>query len=72
MAGITRAQAESQLATWLAANEALSRGQSYRIGDRELTKVDAADVLSQIEFWDAKVKELSPAGRPRIGFAVPL
>lgn len=59
MAGITLADAEAQLATWMAANTAAASGQSYTIGTRQLTRVDAVEIREQIQFWDAKVKELS-------------
>lgn len=59
MAGITQAQAEAQLASWLAASTAVTSGQSYTIGTRTLTRADAADIQSMIEYWDAKVKALT-------------
>jgi len=62
MAGITLAQAEAQLALWMAANEAVSMGQSYSIGNQSLTRAHSAEILRQIEFWDKKVKELTRGG----------
>lgn len=59
MAGITLAQAEAKLTTWMAANDAVATGQAYTIGARQLTRVDAAEIREQIQFWDAKVKELT-------------
>ncbi len=59
MAGITLAQAEAQLATWLSANTAVASGQSYTIGSRQLTRVDAKEIREQLDYWDSKVKELS-------------
>lgn len=59
MAGITLAQAEAQLAVWVAANTAVASGQSYSIGSRQLTRVNSKEILEQLEFWDGKVKELS-------------
>ncbi len=59
MAGITLAQAEAQLSTWISASTAVASGQSYAIGTRQLTRVDAAEIREQLQFWDAKVKELS-------------
>ena len=59
MAGITLEQAEAQLDTWVAANTAVASGQSYQIGTRQLTRVNSKEIIEQIEFWDAKVKELS-------------
>ena len=63
MAGITKAQAQAKLDLWMAADDAVSRGQSYTIGDRSLSKVDAAEIDRKIDRWDAKVKSLSGGGR---------
>lgn len=66
MAGITLADAEAQLALWLAASEAIATGQSYSIKDRSLTRANLADVMEQIKFWDSLVKQLSRTrGRTR-------
>lgn len=66
MAGITLAQAETQLAAWLAASEAIATGQSYTIstgaGSRNLQRADLADVQAQIQYWDAQVKRLTRGG----------
>ena len=59
MAGITLTQAEEQLALWIAANTAVASGQEYTIGSRSLSRVDAAEIREQLQFWDAKVKELT-------------
>lgn len=59
MAGITAAQAETQLALWIAADAALAAGQSYRIGERQLTRVDAEQVRANIVYWENKVASLS-------------
>lgn len=58
MAGITLAQAEAQLAAWLAASTAVASGQSYTIGTRQLTRADASEIRENVEYWDAKVKAL--------------
>jgi hypothetical protein len=59
MAGITLAQAEAQLASWLAASTAVAGGQAYTIGGRSLTRADARAIQQQIDFWDTKCQELS-------------
>lgn len=78
MAGITLEQAQTQLAAYLAASEKISQNQSYEIdtgnGRRKLTRADLAEVQKSIEFWDRKVKELTPAatgGKRRTRFVVP-
>lgn len=59
MAGITLAQAEAKLTTWLDAEDKVAAGQEYSIGARRLKRADLADVREQVKFWDGKVKELS-------------
>lgn len=73
MAGITQAQAEAQLALYLAAEEKVLAGQSYEIAGRKLTRADLAEVRSGIEYWDSKVKTLNDAasGRGRSRTVVP-
>ena len=62
MAGITLAQAQAQLDTWLAASTAASGNQSYTMPDgRALTRANAKEIRENIEYWDSKVKELDPS-----------
>lgn len=77
MAGITLAQAQAQLDTWLTANSAVASGQEYEIdtgsGRRRLRRADAAEIRQQIDYWDGKVKSLTPAsggGRRRTRYIV--
>lgn len=67
MAGYTLAQAQAQLDAWLAADMAVSKKQSYRIGERQLTHADAGVITEKIDYWSGKVKELSlrATGRSR-------
>jgi hypothetical protein len=58
MAGITLAVAEAQLAAWLAADEAVAKGQAYSVGGRSVTRADAAAITEKINFWDRKVQQL--------------
>ncbi len=62
MAGITLAQAEAQLTSWITASTAVAGNQSYSIGDRTLTRANAREIRENIEFWDRKVKRLSRGG----------
>lgn len=66
MPGLTTAQAEQQLDSWLKANLAVSQGQSYTIatesGSRTLTRANAAEILKQIQFWDHQLKRLARGG----------
>lgn len=70
MAGITLAQAEAKLTLWMAADDALSRNQSYSIAGRSLTRADAGHVAERIEYWDSKVKALtaSSTGSGRVRY----
>lgn len=67
MAGITLAQAETQLAAYLAAETAVLSGQSYELAGRRLTRANLADIRAGLDHWDKKVKELtqSAAGTSR-------
>lgn len=70
--GITLQQAEAQLQAWLAANLAVSTGQSYRIGTRQLERADASEILKQIQFWQREVDRLNVNRRgARVFRAVP-
>ncbi len=67
MAGITLAQAQAKLNLWLDADAAVAGNQSYEIAGRSLTRANAAEIRKNIEFWDAKCKELDPTGsRPAL------
>lgn len=59
MAGITLAQAQAQLDTWLAASTAVAAGQSYSIGSRSLTRTNSMEIQQQIDYWDKKVRKLT-------------
>jgi hypothetical protein len=74
MPAITLAEAQSQLAAWLAASKAVANNQSYKIGDRELTRVNAAWINQQILYWEQKVTQLEnlAAGRPARARARPV
>ena len=67
MAGITLAQAEAQLAAYLAAETAVLGNQSYEIAGRRLTRADLATIQEGIKLWSARVDTLaaSSAGTGR-------
>ena len=71
MAGLTLAQAEAQLLSWLDAATAVARNQGYSIDGRTLTRADADHIRKMIEFWDAQAKRLARGG-PRVRGAVPV
>jgi len=55
MAGYTLAQAQAQLDSWVAASLAVSSGQRYKIGERELWRVDAKEIRDSIDYWNNQV-----------------
>jgi hypothetical protein len=72
MAGYTLAQAQEQLDAWLAASLAVTKNQSFTIGDRQLTRVNAEHIDGMIKFWNGEVNRLTRAasGRRRTRYAV--
>lgn len=73
MAGITLAQAEAQLAAYLAAETAVLAGQAYEIAGRRLTRADLQAIQAGIDSWNQRVSSLSrgAAGRSRARTVVP-
>ena len=59
MAGITLAQAEAQLAAYLAAEAAVLAGQSYSIAGRSLTRANLDAIQQGIKIWDDRVQKLA-------------
>lgn len=72
MAGLTQDDAETQLALWIAANTAVASGQSYELGDRKLTRADAAEIRRQIIFWDRKARSLAGNSKKTGKLGVPV
>jgi len=73
MPGITLAHAQTQLDLWLAADAAVAGNQSYEIAGRRLVRANAAEITAKIEYWSAKVQQLSnsASGRSRARTIVP-
>jgi hypothetical protein len=73
MAGITLAQAEAQLALYLAAEVSVLAKQSYRIGEREMTFADLKEIQAGIKIWNDRATTLgaSAEGRGRLRTIVP-
>lgn len=66
MAGITLAQAEAKLTTWMDAEDKIAQGQEYQIGARRLKRADLAEVREQITYWNGWVNKLSNGGGARV------
>lgn len=62
MAGITLAEAEAQLALYLAAEQAVLAGQAYSIKDRSLTRANLAEIRAGVAQWNGWVQKLSRGG----------
>jgi hypothetical protein len=60
---LTLTDAQAHLDAWLAADLAVSKGQSYSIGSRALTRANAAEIRTNIDYWQAKVDALTAGGR---------
>ena len=56
--------AKLHLQSWLECDLALSTGKSYKIGSRNLSRTDAAEVKERIQFWSNEVDRLE-AGRKK-------
>jgi hypothetical protein len=65
MTGITLAQAQAQLESYLAAETAVLGGQAYEIAGRKLTRADLRTIQAGIEAWNGRVKDLSGTARGR-------
>lgn len=62
MAGISSAQAEAQLAYYLAAETAVLSGQSYEINGRRVTRANLAEIQAGIKIWNERAKSLARGG----------
>lgn len=62
MAGISAAQAETQLAAYLAAETAVLSGQSYEINGRRVTRANLAEIQAGIKIWNQRAQSLTRGG----------
>jgi hypothetical protein len=51
-------EAKQHLRAWLDAELAVSTGQRYKIGTRELTRADLGEIAERICFWSNEVTRL--------------
>jgi len=54
--------AQAHLDSWLAADLAVSKSQSYSIGDRSLSRANAQEIRDNIAYWQRVVNQLSATG----------
>lgn len=75
MGALTKEICKEHLDAWLEADAAVATGQSYQIGGRSLTRVNATEIKRQIEYWNGKLIEAENAekarGRNRVYSFVP-
>lgn len=71
MAGISLEQAEAKLAAWMEADDAVTKGQSYSIGGRSLTRANASEIRNNITYWNNFVIRLSNGGGIRVRYGAP-
>jgi orotidine-5'-phosphate decarboxylase len=62
MPGITAAQADAQLALYLAAEAAVLTGQSYEIAGRKLTRANLAEIQAGVKLWNMRAGNLARGG----------
>lgn len=60
----TLEEAKNMLTGWLEAEAAVSTGQSYRIGTRQLQRANLKEIAERIRFWRAEVERLESGRRP--------
>jgi hypothetical protein len=65
MAGITLAQAQAQLTSYLAAETAVLSGQSYEIAGRSLRRADLEMIQKGIAIWNQRVQTLTATASGR-------
>lgn len=65
MAGITLAQAQTQLEAYLAAEIAVLSGQSYEIAGRRLNRANLAEIQQGIKTWNDRVQSLDASASRR-------
>jgi hypothetical protein len=59
----SQADAQTRLQLWLDAEEAISKGASYSIGDRSLTRANLSEVTERIGYWQRQVQSFRAAGQ---------
>ncbi|MEA5083284.1 MAG: DUF6148 family protein [Lachnospiraceae bacterium] len=58
MGAITLTVAKAHLEMWLKADEIVTTGQAYSIGDRQLTRANSNEIRTNIEYWSKKVTQI--------------
>ena len=69
MSWISLDEAKAMLHGWLEAERLVMSGQSYRIGNRQLTRTNLAEIRDAINYWRKEVAKLE-SGRSGKGMKV--
>lgn len=59
MTVMTLERAKEHLDAWYKAELAVSTGQSYKIGSRQLTRANLLEIQKQINYWENRIAVLS-------------
>lgn len=72
MGVITIEEAKKHLAMWLKAEEKVAvAGQSYKIGNRTLTRANLKEIVKMRDYWEDRVERMgSKKGRGARGYKV--
>ena len=54
----TLQEAKDNLQMWVNASAAVSTGQSYKIGRRELTRASLSEIKKMMDFWRSEVARI--------------
>jgi len=54
----TLEEAKKHLQSWLEADYAVATGKRYRIGEKELTRAEVAEIRERITFWSREIQKL--------------
>lgn len=69
MSWISLEEAKSMLQGWIEAERSVMSGQSYRIGNRQLTRTNLSEIAERIKYWRNEVAKLE-SGRKGGGMKV--
>ncbi len=64
-------RAEKHLNAWLDAELAVSTGQSYTIGSRQLQRANISEIRKQIQYWRNEIAHLKGSGRRKVTRVIP-
>lgn len=62
----TEEQCQKHLDMWLEAETKVVMGQSYTIGNRTLTRVNATEISRNIELWASRLERVRGKSSPRL------